>query len=234
MLDVKGIDCYYGQFQALDNISMTVNEKELVMILGPNGHGKSTLLKNISGLLKPKIGKIYYHGKDITDVSSNKIVEMGITYVAEERRLFGEMNVLDNLYLGAYNKNARQNKKENLKSVFEIFPKLDEMRNRFASTLSGGEARMLAIGRGLMSNAELLLLDEPSLGLSPILKKDIYKAVKMIINQGISIVLVEQGIPQLSEIADRIYLLEEGKITFEGNKDDALKNGSLRKTYLGM
>ena len=132
MLDVNGIDCYYGQFQALDNISMTVNEKELVMILGPNGHGKSTLLKNISGLLKPKIGKIHYHGKDITYVSSNKIVEMGITYVAEERHLFGEMSVLDNLYLGAYNKNARQNEKENLKNVFEMFPKLDDMRNRSA------------------------------------------------------------------------------------------------------
>lgn len=234
MLEVNEIDTFYGEFQVLRKVSITVNHGELVAILGPNGHGKSTLLKTICGLLAPSSGTIRFENRQINGLSAKKIVEMGITYIAEERHLFSQMTVLKNLKLGAYNKNARANESGNLKYVLKLFPRLNERIKQLASTLSGGEARMLALARGLMSNARFLAIDEPSLGLAPNLRVDVFRIIKEINKRGISVLLVEQNIRELSDIADRIYLLEEGGISFEGDKETLLNNQALREAFLGM
>jgi branched-chain amino acid transport system ATP-binding protein len=234
MLEVEGIDTFYGEFQVLKKVSIEVGDGELRLVLGPNGHGKSTLLKTICGLLKPASGSIRFKGKEISAIPSEKIVEMGITYIAEDRELFPEMTVLENLKMGAFNRNARATEAENMKNVFEMFPKLKHMRKQFASTLSGGEARMLAIARGLMSNAQFLAIDEPTLGLAPILRVEVLNSIGEIHKRGISILLVEQNIPQLADLADKIYLMEEGQIVFSGNKEEALNSQDLKEVFLGM
>jgi len=203
-------------------------------MLGPNGHGKSTLLKSICGLVDQTKGKITYKDKDINGLTTEKIVTLGITYIAENRELFPYMTVLENLKLGAYSKTARSHEKENLEWVFDLFPRLVDRRKQFASTMSGGEARMLAVARGLMSNADFLCVDEPSLGLQPSLRHEIFSIIRQINNQGKTVLLVEQNIPQIAEMADRIYVMEEGKISFEGNKDEALNNEHLKEVFLGM
>ncbi len=205
-----------------------------MVIFGPNGHGKSTLLKTICGLLKPASGYVKFDGKPITGLPTEKIVEMGMVYIAEDRHLFPEMTVLKNLQLGAYNPHARLKEAENLEYVFKLFPKLEIRSKQNASTLSGGEARMLAIGRGLMSQAKFLAIDEPSLGLAPIVRHDVFRTIKEINDGGISILLVEQSVARIAEMADRTYLLEDGRIVFEGNKDDALKDEHVKEVFLGV
>lgn len=234
MLEVDRIDTFYGEFQVLKKISVNINKGELVLLLGPNGHGKSTLLKTICGLLIPTSGLIKYNDMEITNLTSKIIVEMGITYIAEDRNLFPQMTVLENLKLGAYNINARKKEEENLEYVFELFPKLKDISKRFASKLSGGEARMLAIGRGLMSNANFLAIDEPSLGLAPNLRIEVLNKIDEINRRHVSILLVEQSSPKALEIANRIYLMEEGEIVFHGTKEEALNSNNLKTAYLGM
>jgi branched-chain amino acid transport system ATP-binding protein len=234
MLSIENLNAYYGQAHVLKDVSIDVNKGEVVVMLGPNGHGKSTLLKSLCGMVDKKQGKISYKDKDILKLSSEKIVNLGITYIAENRELFPYMSVMENLKLGAYSKNARKYEKENLEKVFSLFPRLAQRKKQYASTMSGGEAKMLAIARGLMSNADFLAIDEPSLGLQPNLRTEVARIIKEINNQGKTILVVEQNIPQITDLADKLYVLEEGHITFEGKKDDALSNDHLKEIFLGM
>jgi branched-chain amino acid transport system ATP-binding protein len=234
MLTVNNLNTYYGQSHVLRDVSVSINKGEVVVMMGPNGHGKSTLLKSICGLVDDKKGAIIYQNQNINGLATEKIVNMGITYIAENRELFPYMTVLENLKLGAYSKIARAHEKENLKKVFDLFPRLVDRQKQLAATMSGGEARMLAVARGLMSNAEFLCIDEPSLGLQPSLRHEIFSIIKQINEQGKTVFLVEQNIPQIAELADRIYIMEEGQISFEGNKDEALSNEHLKEIFLGM
>jgi len=234
MLSIENLNVYYGQAHVLKDVSITVNKGQVVVMLGPNGHGKSTLLKSLCGMVDSKKGRISYKDQDIIKLPSEKIVNFGITYIAENRELFPYMSVLENLKLGAYSKNAREHEKENMERVFTLFPILAQRKKQYASTMSGGEAKMLAIARGLMSNADFLAIDEPSLGLQPNLRTEVARIIKEINNQGKTILVVEQNIPQITDLADKLYVLEEGRITFEGSKDDALSNKDLKEIFLGM
>lgn len=234
MLEVNKINSFYGEFQVLHDISLTVGDGELVVVFGPNGHGKSTLLKTIAGLHPSASGSITFYGEDTTKWSAIKLVERGIVYIAEDRHLFPQMTVLENLELGAYSANARPKMAENLEYVLELFPRLKERINKQAQTLSGGEARMLAIGRGLMSNAKFLVIDEPSLGLAPFLRTDVFNKISEINKNGITILLVEQDVSEASEIAERIYLMEDGRIAFEGTRDEVMGNKHVREVFLGI
>ncbi len=234
MLKVSHLNAYYGESHVLRDVSVSVNQGEVVVMLGPNGHGKSTLLKSICGLVENVTGTITYQDKGISGLATENIVNLGLIYIAENRELFPDMTVMENLKMGAYSKNARSREKENLEWVFDLFPRLVERRKQFASTMSGGEARMLAVARGLMSNANFLCIDEPSLGLQPSLRHEIFSIIRQINDQGKTVLLVEQNIPQIAELADRIYVMEEGQISFEGNKDEALGNEHLKEIFLGM
>lgn len=234
MLEVDRVDAYYGEFQVLKQVSLTVNDGELVVLLGPNGHGKSTLCKTICGLLRPRSGQVRLEGAPIDGLSADRIVERGLVYIAEERHLFRELTVLKNLKLGAYSRRARGRAAASLAAVFDLFPRLKERRGQMASTLSGGEARMLALARGLMADARLLVIDEPSLGLAPNLRQSVFETIREIHQRGTDIVLVEQNIPQVGELADRVYLMEEGQITFAGSRDEALSHEELREVFLGV
>ena len=234
MLEVDRIDTYYGELQVLKEVSVNVKEGELVVVFGPNGHGKSTLLKTICGLLTPASGYVKFDGEQINGMPTQKIVGMGMVYIAEDRHLFPDMTVLENLKLGAYSPHARPKEAENLDYVFQLFPRLKDWRKRNASTLSGGEARMLAIGRGLMSAARFLAIDEPSLGLAPMVRRDVFRTIKEINETGISVLIVEQNVVQISEMVDRTYLMEDGRIVFEGSKDDALKDKHVKEVFLGI
>ncbi len=234
MLSVRNLNAYYGESHVLLDVSISVEKGEVVVMLGPNGHGKSTLLKSICGLVEHATGAINYQGEDINGLATEKIVDMGLIYIAENRELFPHMTVMENLKMGAYTKNARPHEKENLERVFTLFPRLKERTKQYASTMSGGEAKMLAVARGLMSNADFLCIDEPSLGLQPSLRHEIFTNIKQINKQGKTVLLVEQNIPQIAELADRIYVMEEGRISFEGNKDQAFDNEHLREIFLGM
>jgi len=233
MLEVREVDTFYGDFQVLKGVSLNVNEGEFVVLLGPNGHGKSTLLKTICGLVKPTSGQIKFNGKEIHKLPIQKIVEMGLVYIPEERHLFPEMSVMENLKLGAYNPNARQKEAENLDYVFRLFPKVKLLKKRLASRLSGGERRMVAVGRGLMASAKFLAIDEPSLGLAPNLTIEVFKKINEINKSGVSILLVEQSITEALKYADRVYVMEEGKIVFEGKKEEILGNEQIKKVLLG-
>ena len=234
LLKVNDLSAYYGESQILKDISMTVEQGQLVVMLGPNGHGKSTLLKSICGLVENVQGQITYGGKEINGLATEKIVNLGVTYIAENRELFPHMSVLDNLKLGAYSRNARAAENDNLQKVFKLFPQLQDRKKQIASTMSGGEARMLAIARGLMSNADFLCIDEPSIGLQPNLVHEVFDVIKEINQQGKTILLVEQNIPQVVDLADKIYVIEEGHISFEGSRDDALSNEHLKEIFLGL
>ena len=234
MLEVDKVDAYYGEIQVLREVSLKVNDGELVVLFGPNGHGESILLKTICGLHACSSGHIKFDGIEINKLPSQKIVEMGLVYVAEDRRLFPEMTVMENLKMGAYNINARGEEGKNLDYVFQLFPRLAERKNQLASTLSGGEARMLAIGRGVMSSAKFLALDEPTFGLAPNTSTEVFRIVTEINKDGVSIVLVEQSVVHASELADRIYLLEDGRIVFEGGKEEALNNEHVKAVFLGI
>jgi len=233
MLKVEKINFYYGEMQVLSDVSLEVEDGEFVVILGPNGHGKSTLLKIICGLLKPISGNIEYNNELIHKLAVQKIVEKGLVYIAEDRNLFKDMTVLDNLLMGAYNRSARVKEKENLDYVYQLFPKLKNLKKHRASSLSGGEARMLAIGRGIMSNPKFFTIDEPSLGLAPNLRCDVFKKINEIRKIGASVLVVEQNTSIVTEYADKIYVLEDGKIIFGGTKEEALKNGKVREVFIG-
>jgi len=231
---VSNLNVYYGESHVLHDVSVSVGQGEVVVMLGPNGHGKSTLLKSICGLVDNAQGEITFRGKEINGIATEKIVDMGLIYISENRELFPHMTVMENLKLGAYSKNARGREKENLAWVFDLFPRLVERQKQLASTMSGGEARMLAVARGLMSNADFLCVDEPSLGLQPSIRHEIFTTIKQISAQGKTVLLVEQNIPQIAELADRIYVMEEGQISFEGDKNEALSDDHLKEIFLGM
>lgn len=234
MLEVKNINTFYGEFQALYDVSLRAEEGKLFAIFGPNGHGKSTLLKTICGLETPKTGSVLFNGRELTGLDTTEIVEMGIVYIAEDRHLFPEMSVLENLKLGAYNRNARSTEQKNLDYVYDLFPKLKLLNKKPASTLSGGEARMLAIGRGLMSNAKFLAVDEPSLGLAPNLRSEVFEKINEIKNLGKSVLIVEQSTARIADMADYIYLLEDGRIVHESPSIDDITDENLKKVFLGI
>ena len=234
MLEVRGISSFYGHTQVLHDVSIDVPSGGFVIVLGPNGHGKSTLLRTICGLHKAQSGSVVFYGEEIEKRSCADIVGMGLVYVAENRHLFPSMSVKENLLLGAYNPSAWKQRKENLEFVFELFPKLSAWRNRAAGTLSGGEARMVAIGRGLMAAAKFVALDEPSVGLAPNVVSEVFQKAKEINDKGISILLVEQNVAEVLEFGSKIYVLEEGHVVLEGTKDDILGNAMVKELYLGL
>lgn len=233
MLEIDGIDAYYKDLQALRGVSMQVNEGELVALVGPNGAGKTTTLRVISGLLKPASGSIRFEGHHLVKQAANKIVQLGISQVPEGGRIFTGMSVLENLELGAFVAQARKDKDRSLKWVFEIFPRLEERKNQRAGTLSGGERQMLAIGRALMSKPRLLLLDEPSFGLAPLLVELIFEMIREINGQGVTVLLVEQNIRAALELTQRAYVIENGRIVGQGTGEDLLSFESVRSAYLG-
>lgn len=234
MLRVNNIDVYYGEVQALWGVSLEVQEGEIVTLIGSNGAGKTTTLRTIAGLLHPASGTIEFEGEVISGLPPYEVVKRKISLVPEGRRLFPLMTTLENLELGSLTPDAKAKRKDSLDYVFEIFPLLKERRNQLAGTLSGGEQQMLAIARGLMSRPKLLMLDEPSLGLAPILVEEMFDIVKRINQEGVTILLVEQNIDHALKIADRGYVLETGKITMYGNATELLEDERLKEAYLGM
>jgi branched-chain amino acid transport system ATP-binding protein len=233
-LEVKNIDVYYGDVQVIFGLSLEVAEGEVVSIIGGNGAGKSTLLKTISGLMQPAKGEIFFQGNSIQTVPPEKIVECGVIQVPEGRRLFTLMSVKDNLIVGAYNSRADQHMNSTMEEVYTLFPLLRERESQLAMTLSGGEQQMVAIGRGLMSKPKLLMLDEPSLGLAPILIKDIFQTVRKIADQGTTVLLVEQDVKHSLSLSDRGYVLEHGRIAMEGPAKDLLDDPHIKTAYLGL
>ena len=234
MLKVKGIEVFYGDLQALRSVSLEVNQGEIVSIIGSNGAGKSTTLMTISGVLKPKRGDIQLGQDFIHRYPSSKVVSLGVVQIPEGRQLFPSLTVVENLEMGSQFPKAKKIRKEMMAWVFKLFPRLEERRNQFAGTLSGGEQQMLAIGRGLMSRPALLMLDEPSLGLSPILVKAIFGIIQEINQQGTSILLVEQNVFHSLNLSHRGYVLENGSIVSSGTGQDLLKNQYIRQSYLGL
>jgi branched-chain amino acid transport system ATP-binding protein len=233
MLSIKGVDAYYGHLQALWDVSLEVNEGELVALVGPNGAGKTTTLRVITGLLKPASGSVHFNDQCLDREEAHNIVGLGISQVPEGGRIFAGMSVLENLELGAFLSKARAVKDESLKWVYEIFPVLEERKEQRAGTLSGGERQMLAIGRALMSQPKLLLLDEPSFGLAPILVEHIFVMITEINRQGVTVLLVEQNIRAALELADRAYVIENGRVVGQGVHEDLLSFECVRSAYLG-
>ncbi len=234
LLGVSGLNVSYGAAQALWDVSFTVNKGELVFLVGSNGAGKTTSLRSIQGVLKPGSGKVTFRSRDITAMAANKVTALGLSLVPEGRGLFATMTVEDNLQLGAFNKRARRRLGENIAYVYGLFPILKERHRQRAGSLSGGEQQMLSIGRGLMSDPEMLMLDEPSLGLAPIVVSRVFKVLRELKERGLTILLVEQNVEASLSIADRGYLLDTGRITFEGRPEDFRANKSLRESYLGL
>ena len=233
MLQVKDIDVYYGNIQALRGISLEVNEGEIVTLIGANGAGKSTLLKTISGLLKPKKGSIEYLGSNIDGKAAQSIVKAGISHVPEGRRVFANMTVEENLELGAYLRKDREGIKKDLEHVYELFPRLLERRKQLSGTLSGGEQQMLAMGRALMSKPKLIILDEPSMGLAPLMVKNIFNIIEMVNKEGVTVLLVEQNANMALSIADRAYVLETGSIVLAGTAKELQESEEVKAAYLG-
>ena len=233
MLKIDNIDVYYGAIHALKGISLEVKEGEIVTLIGANGAGKSTTLRTISGLLKPKTGSITFLGQEIAGVRAHEIVKKGISQVPEGRRVFAEMTVMENLDLGAFVRKDKAGIQQDLKHVFELFPRLEERKNQSAGTLSGGEQQMLAMGRALMSRPKLLLLDEPSMGLAPLLIKEIFNIIVDINKSGTTVLLVEQNANMALSIANRAYVLETGRITLSGSAQELAASEDVRKAYLG-
>ena len=233
MLKIENINVFYGAIHAIKDISIEVNEGEIVTLIGANGAGKSTTLRTISGLLKPKTGKITFEGKDIAGIPAQAIVKTGISQVPEGRRVFANMTVMENLELGAYIRSDKSGIAEDMNSVFERFPRLLERKSQLAGTLSGGEQQMLAMGRALMSRPRLLLLDEPSMGLAPLLVKEIFTIVQEINRTGTTVLLVEQNANMALSIANKAYVLETGRITLSGDAKELAASEEVRKAYPG-
>lgn len=235
MLKIKNLSVFYGNAQALEDITIEVEERELVAILGANGSGKSTLLKAISGLVKPKSGNIQFHGRDIHKLYPYEIVKLGITQCPEGRHLFPGMSVYKNLLIGAYVfRNDKSKIQHLMENVFEMFPLLRERKEQMAGTLSGGEQQMLALGRSLMSAPKVLLLDETSLGLAPIVVDNLFASIKEVNRRGITIVVVEQNAAKALEVSSRVYVLESGKVVVSGTSRDMLQDPKIREAYLGI
>ena len=233
MLEIKDLEVYYGMIQAIKGISFTVNEGEVIALIGANGAGKTTTLQTITGMLSPKKGSILFEGTDITKIPGHKIVSMGMAHVPEGRRVFAELSVLANLKLGAYTRKDKKEIADSLERVYASFPRLKERQNQLAGTLSGGEQQMLAMGRALMSKPRIILMDEPSMGLSPIFVEEIFRIIQEISASGTTVLLVEQNAKKALSIADRAYVLETGKIVLEGKAEDLLNDDSIKKAYLG-
>ena len=233
MLEVKDLQVYYGVIQALKGISFHVNQGEVIALIGANGAGKTTTLQTLTGILSPKSGSIVFEGKDLTRTPAHKIVEMGMAHVPEGRRVFADMSVYANLLLGAYTRKDKAEIAESLASVYKRFPRLEERKGQRAGTLSGGEQQMLAMGRALMSRPRIILMDEPSMGLSPIFVNEIFDIIREVSESGTTVLLVEQNAKKALSIADRAYVLETGSITMDGKAEDLLNDEAVQKAYLG-
>jgi len=234
MLRVEKVEVAYGKLQALWGVSFDVNAGEIVALVGANGAGKTTLLKTISGLLRPRAGTIVLDGEHLERLGTVQIVERGVVHVPEGRKLFPEMTVLDNLLLGAFGRTARPRIQERLEQVYEVFPRLRERRRQLAGTLSGGEQQMVAIGRGLMAGPRILMLDEPSLGLAPIMVEEMFAVVERINAAGVTVLLVEQNTAHALDLAHRAFVLESGRVVLAGTGRELLANEGVRQAYLGM
>ena len=234
LLELQGVDTYYGRVQALHQISMTIDEGEIVTLIGSNGAGKTTTLRTISGLTHPAKGHVRLRGKEISALSPDRIVTLGIGHAPEGRRIFHRMTVRDNLFLGAYSRNDGPAIRADQERVFELFPRLRERRQQIGGTLSGGEQQMLAIGRAMMSRPKLLLLDEPSLGLAPILVDTIFQVIRDINKQGTTILLIEQNAAKALQVANRGYVLETGRVVKEGTAKALLESPDVQRAYLGI
>ena len=232
LLKVDNIEVYYGMIKALKGVSFEVNKGEIVALIGANGAGKTTILHTVTGLLKPKTGKIVFNDQDITKTPAHKIVSMGMAHVPEGRRIFQQLSVIDNIKLGAFTRKDKDEIEETLNYVYERFPRLKERKNQIAGTLSGGEQQMLAMGRALMSKPDFVLMDEPSMGLSPLLVSEIFDIIKAINDNGTTVLLVEQNSKKALSIADRAYVLETGNIVLSGDAKDLMNDESVKKAYL--
>jgi len=234
VLKIKNIDVFYGDVQVIWDVSFEVKQGEIVALIGANGAGKSTTLRTISGILRPKKGEIFFDGTAIHKIEPYRLIERGIVHVPEARRLFVEMSVEENLDMGSLKGEAKKAREKTKELVFDIFPRLSERRRQLAGTLSGGEQQMLAVGRGLMSKPKLQMFDEPSLGLSPILVRDIFNVIKKIKEEGVTVLIVEQNVKQTLAIADRVYVLENGRIVLQGTGKELLNNEHVKTAYLGV
>lgn len=233
MLEIKDLEVYYGMIQAIKGISFEVNQGEVIALIGANGAGKTTTLQTITGMIPAKKGSITFNGVDITKIPGHKIVPMGMAHVLEGRRVFSQLSVLDNLKLGAYTRKDSKEIQESLQMVYRHFPRLEERKNQPAGTLSGGEQQMLAMGRALMSKPSIILMDEPSMGLSPIFVSEIFEIIKEISESGTTVLLVEQNAKKALSIADRAYVLETGNIVLSGEAKELMNDESIKKAYLG-
>ena len=234
MLKVSGIDVFYGDLQVLWDVSFEVREKEILVLVGANGSGKSTTLKTISGLVRPRNGAIEFNGVRLDLLSSDKVIGSGVVHVPEARRLFREMTVEENLIMGSLSPEARKKRAQTMEWVFELFPRVKERRKQAAGTLSGGEQQMVAVGRGLMALPRLLMFDEPSLGLSPILVQGVFDIVRRISREGVTVLLVEQNVRQTLAMCDRAYVLENGRVVLEGTGKELSNNPHVKEAYLGI
>ncbi len=232
ILEVKDLEVYYGVIQAIRGISFEVNQGEIIALIGANGAGKTTTLQTITGLIPSKSGKIFYEGKDITKIPGHKLVSMGIAHVPEGRRVFASLSVLQNLKLGAYTRSDKKELEDTLQMIYKRFPRLEERKNQMAGTLSGGEQQMLAMGRALMSHPKLIVLDEPSMGLSPIYVNEIFDIIQKINEDGVTVLLVEQNAKKALSIANRAYVLESGSIALSGDAAKLMNDDSVKKAYL--
>lgn len=233
LFEIKDLEVNYGVIKAIKGVSFDVNEGEIIALIGANGAGKTTILHTITGLIQAKKGSIVFDGKELTKTPPHKIVSMGMAHVPEGRRIFQQLSVLENLKLGAYTRKDKSEIASTLKMVYERFPRLEERKNQVAGTLSGGEQQMLAMGRALMSKPRIILMDEPSMGLSPLLVSEIFDIIKVINESGTTVLLVEQNAKKALSIADRAYVLETGKITLSGDAKDLINDESVKKAYLG-
>ena len=234
MLELNNLTAGYGSFQALFSVNLEVKEGEAIAVIGPNGAGKTTLLRTISGMLPVQSGNLSMEGTSLKDVPPYRIIDFGIAHVPENRRLFPSMSIEDNLRMGAFTPNARPHFEERLDFIFDLFPRLKERRSQIAGTLSGGEQQMCAIGRALMSSPKLLLMDEPSAGLAPVIVNQVFQLVQQIRDQGLTVLIVEQNIEQVLQIVDRAYLMEVGAIKISGKAGELIQSESLRKAYVGL
>jgi branched-chain amino acid transport system ATP-binding protein len=234
MLKVSGIDVFYGDLQVLWDVSFEVREKEILVLVGANGAGKSTTLKTISGLLKPRKGTIEFDGVRLDQLPPDRVIGQGVVHVPEARRLFREMSVEENLIMGSLSPVARKKRMQTMEWVYELFPRMKERRKQAAGTMSGGEQQMCAIGRGLMALPKVLMFDEPSLGLSPILVQDVFEIAKRINKEGVTVMLVEQNVRQTLAMCDRAYVLENGRVVLQGTGKDLMADPHVKEAYLGI